>query len=293
VAGQVKFRQSFRMDAINDEQAHLWHTEIVYDYPSGAAHQPRDTEIVYPAKVAQRGTSAAAVSGRTRQPTPSATAATGSGEETLEIGGKRIATHWQSFSGPSAPWDNTPKITKIWTSDQIPTGLVRKTEAVDRQGTHWITETIIESVEGTGFNIATAPQGPPVIQPATAAAPETSPAPSTLPSRQPPVPARTPPTRSVSPRIPSPAASIQDGLVHRYSSVMARVGRARGELARSERTRLTQHTQLPADVRDASNRLNPEMKEAVVAFQRRDPDLEQKLQSLEDSVGVIEKYLGK
>jgi phosphate uptake regulator len=50
---------------------------------------------------------------------------------------------------------------------------------------------------------------------------------------------------------------------------------------------------LPADVRDASDRLNPEMKEAVVAFQTRDPDLEQKLQSLEDSVGVIEKYLGK
>jgi hypothetical protein len=280
VAGQVKFRKSFRMDAINDEQAHLWLTETVYDYPSGAAHQPRDTEIVYPAKFAPRATRTA----------PPATTPTGSGEETLEIGGKRIATHWQSVS---SPFGNSTKVTKTWTSDQIPTGLVRETVEYDWQGSHLIGETIIESVEGTGFNIATAPQGPPVIQPAPAAAPETSPSPSTVPSRQPPVPVRTPPTRGVSPRIPSPAASVQDGLVHRYSSVMARVGRARGELARSERTRLTQHTQLPADVRDASDRLNPEMKEAVVAFQTRDPDLEQKLQSLEDSVGVIEKYLGK
>ena len=268
VAGQVKFRQSFRMDAINDEQAHLWHTEIVYDYPSGAAHQPRDTEIVYPAKVAQRGTSAAAVSGRTRQATPSATAATGSGEETLEIGGKRIATHWQSFSGPSAPWDNTPKITKIWTSDQIPTGLVRKTEAVDRQGTHWITETIIESVEGTGFNIATAPQGPPVIQPAPAAAlnpgnAAPAPAPSQPVVRQQPAPAPTParnppPARNVA--LPQPALSpdvaAQVALYQRYNAVMIRAAKDKRALFQLRRTQ----AELPADLSDARSRLDDQLK---------------------------------
>ena len=53
--------------------------------------------------------------------------------------------------------------------------------------------------------------------------------------------------------------------------------------------RMVRH--LPADVRD---RLNTQLKAVMVAMQKRDNDqTEQSLQSAEDTVSVIEKYLGQ
>ena len=132
-----------------------------------------------------------------------------------------------------------------------------------------------------------------MIQPATAAAPETSPAPSTVPSRQTPVPVQTPPTRGASPQTLSPAVSRQGELAQRYNAALTRATRAKYALARLTRTQAAQGTQLPADVRDARDRLDTQIRAVIGAIQRRDTDLEQKLQSVEDTVTVIEKYLGK
>ena len=86
---------------------------------SGAAHPPRDTEIAYPARIdaapSARGQAAA---GSPLQ----------SGDETLEIRGKKITTHWEAVQLGTASRPNCgPTIVTTWTSDDVPGGLVRKT----------------------------------------------------------------------------------------------------------------------------------------------------------------------
>jgi hypothetical protein len=350
VPGQVKYRHTYLLQSINDEQARFWFTETIYDR-NGTAHPPRDTEIAYPAKVAQRATpaaptqsgeepteprgkgsasqtsqaSSAPASGQTRQSTTTAatalvpgglryyTAATstpiGSGEETLEFNGRSIATYWQSVSyafRDSSPYKECSLIVKVWTSHQVPSGLVRKTEDKTCPGdknhpsTRFIEETILESVEGAGLNIAAAPdprnQGPPVIQlssvkPASAT-PEPEPVAAKSALQQPPVPARTPPPRPVARPAPSPAVAAQVAISQRYNAVIGRAGRAKVQLAQLERKQAGQGTELPADVRDARDRLDTQLKAVIVAMQKRDNDqTAQSLQSFEDTLSVIEKYL--
>lgn len=51
---------------------------------------------------------------------------------------------------------------------------------------------------------------------------------------------------------------------------------------------------LPADVSDARDRLDTQLKAVITAMQKRDnAQAEQSLQSFEDTVSVIEKYLGQ
>ena len=134
----------------------------------------------------------------------------------------------------------------------------------------WITETILESVEGTGFNIATAPQGPPVIQPAPA------------PARNP------PPARNVARPQPalSPDVAAQVALYQRYSAVMARAAKDKRALFQLQRPQ--------TDLSDARSRLDDQLKAVLVALSKRDNDqASQNLQSAEDTLTVIEKYLGQ
>ncbi|MBH0195975.1 MAG: hypothetical protein HP494_10375 [Nitrospira sp.] len=56
-----------------------------------------------------------------------------SGEDTIEINGVRIATQWESttYEYDTSVWPtfkNCRLVIKLWTSDAVPTGLVRKTE---------------------------------------------------------------------------------------------------------------------------------------------------------------------
>src|ERR1700730_12417132 len=69
--GQVSVRQTYALRSISNQRADLWLTEIVYDYPTGAAHPPRDTEIAYPAKgpqTSRRGGARSASPIRARNP---------------------------------------------------------------------------------------------------------------------------------------------------------------------------------------------------------------------------------
>ena len=160
-SGAVSARSRYLLRSIDADRANLYQTIVAYDNPSlrtptvsGAAHPPRDTEIAYLAHV---------------DATPSRNAATPlqSGDETLEIRGKKIATHWEAVQvGAASPNNCGPTIVTTWTSDEVPGGLVRKT--VDRACTYGrsVRETLLESFQATGSADAVKP-----IQPAPEIAP--------------------------------------------------------------------------------------------------------------------------
>jgi hypothetical protein len=80
------------------------------------------------------------------------------GEDTIEVNGARMATHWESatYAYDASVWPtfkNCRLVIKLWTSDTVPTGLVRKTE--DRtcplgrdQLARVMVETYLQSFEG-------------------------------------------------------------------------------------------------------------------------------------------------
>ncbi len=100
---------------MNDEQARLWMTEIAYNYPDFRPTPPHDTEIAYPSKRPAP------------RPNPSAAPAVESGQETLTVGGRQLATRWQSISTSRGTCTST---TKVWISDEVPGGLVRKLQSM-------------------------------------------------------------------------------------------------------------------------------------------------------------------
>lgn len=162
--GAVNARSRNLLKSIDNDRATLYQTIIAYDNPSprtpmlsGAAHPPRDTEMAYPAQMdadlSPRGQAAAG--------TPLQ-----SGDETLEIRGTKIATHWEAVQlGANLP-NCGPMIVTTWTSDDVPGGLVRKT--IDKACTYGrsVRETLLES-----FQASAAPNAVGPIQPVLEIAP--------------------------------------------------------------------------------------------------------------------------
>jgi len=158
-SGAVGARSRYLLRSIDDDRATLYQTIVAYDNPSprtptvsGAAHPPRDTEIAYPAHI-------------DAAPSPRGQAAAGtslqSGDETLEIRGKKIATHWEAVQVGSVSRPNCgPTIVTTWTSDEVPGGLVRKT--VDNACAYGrsVRETLLESFQATGSADAVKPIQP-------------------------------------------------------------------------------------------------------------------------------------
>jgi len=162
--GAVSARSRNLLKSIDNERATLYQTIIAYDNPSprapmlsGAAHPPRDTEMAYPAHI-------------DADPSPRAQAAAGtpleSGDETLEIRGMKIATHWEAVQVGGNQSNCGPMIVTTWTSDDVPGGLVRKT--VDKACTYGrsVRETLLES-----FQASAAPNAVGPIQPVLEIAP--------------------------------------------------------------------------------------------------------------------------
>ena len=84
-----------------------------------------------------------------------------------------------------------------------------------------------------------------------------------------------------------PEAAAQFELAQRYNQVMFRANNAKRELAQ-------QDGELPANVRDARNHLDDQLRAVLTAMSKRDnAQTEQNLKSYEDTVAVIEKYLGQ
>ncbi|HEY7189375.1 MAG TPA: hypothetical protein VH436_22615 [Vicinamibacterales bacterium] len=116
--GAPGIRSRWLMRSITPERVDLYLTEIAYDPPpASTAHPPHDTEFAYPSQVDGASSArTAAVRGTPIQ----------SGNETLTVAGKTIATRWQSLQAPVARPDCGPAITTTWTSDEVPGGLVRE-----------------------------------------------------------------------------------------------------------------------------------------------------------------------
>jgi hypothetical protein len=80
------------------------------------------------------------------------------GEDTIEVHGTRIAAHWESatYEYDTSVWPtfkNCRLVIKLWTSDAVPTGLVRKTEERtcplgQDQLARVMVETYLQSFEG-------------------------------------------------------------------------------------------------------------------------------------------------
>jgi len=117
-AGLPGIRSRWLMRSITPERVDLYLTEIAYDPPPASTpHPPRDTEFAYPSQIDGASSArTAAVRGTPIQ----------SGNETLTVAGKPIATRWQALQAPVARADCGPAITTTWTSDEVPGGLVRE-----------------------------------------------------------------------------------------------------------------------------------------------------------------------
>ncbi len=139
VPGHVDGRATFKLQSINEDQARLWLTEIAYNYPDYRATPPHDTEIAYASKHPAP------------KPNPSVSPTVESGQETLTVGGRQLASRWQSVSTPRGGCTST---TKVWLSDEVPGGVVRKLQSMEcapagrgrSMGRN--TETILESFQG-------------------------------------------------------------------------------------------------------------------------------------------------
>jgi len=200
--GTVGIRSRYLLRSLTPDRADLYLTEIAYDPPpQSTAHPPRDTEMAYPARL--NATPSARDAAAARTPLQS-------GDETLVINGKRIATHWQAEQMPGADQQARagcgPMIVTTWRSDEVPGGLVRETmdqicrdnrypqngDAILRR----VRETLLESFETSGATTGTRP-----IQPVAGIAPILPlPVASSLPGQQ--------PSASAAPAAPAAAPGI-------------------------------------------------------------------------------------
>jgi hypothetical protein len=211
-----------------------------------------------------------------------------SGEETLQISGKKFATHWQSVWVPHTTADTTPDpetFTKTWTSAEVPGGVVlthqqEHTEIVGKTYRN-IRETILVPVEnvepelGSGTSSATK-SGAPAAQPATPAAGAPVKTASPASRRQP-----------DSPVTPTPAMSSQAEFAKHYNWVMTRAVRAEAGLAKLQRRQAASRAELPESVHTARDRLDAHLQAVARAMRARDNGAaEQCLHAVEDTLTV-------
>ena len=144
VAGPITSLKAYQLRAINAEGVRLWFSQaptdrygrpmppneweetIAAQYDSNigpSANQSRSAQLL--TIFHQAGNLAMGV-----QPNPRPIE---TGEDMIEINGARIATQWESttYEYDTSVWPtfkNCRLVIKLWTSDAVPTGLVRKTE---------------------------------------------------------------------------------------------------------------------------------------------------------------------
>ena len=160
VPGPVNYLRGFQLQSINPEQAKLWFSETMFDR-SGKAKPPHEREETYPAKFTRPPGYVAddtlAPSGNLGWGAEPASVPIASGEETIEIKGKSFATRWQTKSynyNETASNKGCNLVVKVWISEAVPTGLVRKLDDVTcskarlRSGPRFMIETYLDSFEG-------------------------------------------------------------------------------------------------------------------------------------------------
>ena len=79
-----------------------------------------------------------------------------------------------------------------------------------------------------------------------------------------------------------------------YVAVLTRAAKARSGLGQAQRKLILAGAALPEDIRAAQDRLISQQRAVVVAMGARDnAAAEQSLRDMEDTLAVIEKFLGK
>ena len=144
MAGPITALQAYRLQAINAEGVRLWFSQAPTDR-YGRPMPPNEWEETFTAKydpndhpLANQSRSAQLLTifpsaGNLAMGAQPNTGPIETGEDTIEVTGTRIATHWESatYKYDASMWPNLKNcrlVIKLWTSDAIPTGLVRKTE---------------------------------------------------------------------------------------------------------------------------------------------------------------------
>jgi hypothetical protein len=169
LAGPITSLKAYQLRAINAERVRLWFSEAPTDR-YGRPMPPNEWEETIPAKydstvdpLANQSRAAQLLTifhqaGNLAMGVQPDTGPIETGEDTIEVNGARMATHWESatYAYDASVWPtfkNCRLVIKLWTSDTVPTGLVRKTE--DRtcplgrdQLARVMVETYLQSFEG-------------------------------------------------------------------------------------------------------------------------------------------------
>lgn len=144
VAGPITSLQAYQLRVINAESVRLWFSQAPPDRygrpmpPSeweetiAAKYDPNDDPLANQSRSAQLLTIFPSAGNIAMGAQPNI-GPIETGEDTIEINGTRIATHWESakYEYDASVWPtfrNCSLVIKLWTSDAVPTGLVRKTE---------------------------------------------------------------------------------------------------------------------------------------------------------------------
>lgn len=329
VAYPPEARNSYLLKSIDDKKASLWFTQAsanVY----GQMHPASDSEISYPARyqksVADR--SARLAADAKNGPTPTSTLVWNaqrtadpveSGDEIVEVKGHRIATHWEAARYTAPDFNNESGVSlvvKVWTSHDVPTGLVRRTEdkRVQRipgqlQPARYIVETYLESFEGftpptaSGSGAVMTTYAPPPLDKAIpvvggAASATRAPAPGNPPATTAPV--QTTPVRpQPTPRTPAPPAvdtsnmppevARQVEISQKYSAAAARATRARNQLMQWQQVHGA--SSVPAKVAAARDQIPAQLQALVLAIARNSAQTGSAFQTLDASSALIEEFL--
>ena len=322
---------TYTLKSVSADRVDYWLTEHVYDN-NGQVHPPHDTEMAYPAKWELPANAGP----RTRMRNPAEAKGTEmgpgrmardvvqgdvekqSGEEELEIGGRMIHAQWKSEKYPVEvkPWGKGTLLVKVWTSDEVPGNLVRKTQdtVVPADNAHpgWraLEETSVVSLEGCapgkpaavvrsdyvppelGFSLAmprptNLDKPPPVVQKQVipfGRQPVTSPAPVAGGTD---ATDRMVPGRARNANALSPEVQKYTELIRQSSAVANRMALVKRQFMLRQR----RNEELPAEVKEAADRFDPDMKSVATSMGQRDTAAwEAGIKKLNEDVTVAEKY---
>jgi hypothetical protein len=214
-----------------------------------------------------------------------------SGEETLTVNGKKIATRWECVTRAGDPMT----FTKTWTSDDVPGGLVRTQQQSHSQITGQtyrdIQQTLLAPIDGVDAQLgdatssAPSPAGPTSV-PVSRGMPGAPAQPAPALAAPPPSPGRQ--YRSVT------STAGQPEFMTHYGAVMRRAAQTRFALAQAQRKSSATGVPIPDDIRAAQERLPSQQQAANLAIRTRDYAAgEQSLRAMEDTLVVIEDFVAK
>jgi hypothetical protein len=264
-------RSTLTLQSIDDERAIVKAESTVSHMNGGDTHS--SNELIFKAKQARPGA-----------PVDDPTRVTTRGEETLVINGKKIPTKWECV----ARADDPLTFTKTWTSDEVPGGLVRtqQQDHSDISGETYrnISQTLFAPIDGVepqlGDTTSSAPAAP--NRGTTPAVPTSSPQGRGVPATP-----ALPPASATSP-------ASQAEFMRHYTAVMTRAVQDRSGLVQAQRRLAVAGTPLPDDIRAAQDRLTSQQQALGLAMRTRDnAAAEQNLRAMEDTLAVIEKFIGK